>query len=112
MVRELHLPGHNYTGPFTRFKKRQQRGDKPVNRVDALSEIHDRAYEDAGGSQMKINQADVVYVGNAWNIALDGSASNRERAEAVFVAGIIGIKTVFGFALLPQITMYRKLTRS
>jgi len=109
MVREIHLPGHNYTGPFTQFEKRQKRGDKPVNRVDALSERHDRAYGKHQNSQLKINQDDIVYVSGAANIAFDSKATRRERIEAVFVGSVIGAKAVVGIALLPQLQLYRDL---
>ena len=32
---ELHLPVYNYCGPFTKLDKRQTRGDKPINKLDA-----------------------------------------------------------------------------
>jgi len=109
MVRELHLPGHNYTGPFTQYEKRKKRGDKPVNRVDALSMEHDAVYYKYQDSQLRLTQADMVYVAGASQIAFDDKASRRERAEAIFVGGAIGVKTVVDIALMPQLTLYRKL---
>ena len=109
MVREIHLPGHNYTGPFTRYEKRQKRGDKPVNRVDALSEKHDYVYWKHRDNQLKLTQADMAYVAGATQIAFDDKASKRERAEAIFVGGVIGVKTVVDIAWMPQLTLYRKL---
>ena len=41
---EMHLPGHNFTGPFTRLVERIKRGDNPVNRVDAAAMKHDITY--------------------------------------------------------------------
>lgn len=103
MVRErgeLHLPGHNYTGPYTQYKKRKARGDKPINRVDALSMAHDKVYDEQPNDELAILRADANYVlGNAI-IVVDASATNRERAEAAFVGTIIGIKTVVGLNLL------------
>jgi len=32
---ELHLPGYNYCGPFTKLDKRLARGAEPVNKLDA-----------------------------------------------------------------------------
>jgi hypothetical protein len=97
---EYHLPGHNYTGPGTEFKKRQARGDKPINRVDALSEKHDRVYQYQRNNQLAITQADVLYVGGAGQIALNPRATRRERAEAVFVGAVIGAKVVYDVSLL------------
>jgi len=97
---EFHLPGHNYTGPGTQYEKRKARGDKPVNRVDALSMAHDKVYVEQGDNQWAILRADANYVAGAASIAVDDSATNRERAEAVFVGSVIGIKTVVGLNLL------------
>jgi hypothetical protein len=44
---EIHLPGHNFTGPGTKLAERLERGDKPVNQVDALAKEHDIAYRDS-----------------------------------------------------------------
>ena len=44
---EIHLPGHNFTGPGTKLKERLARGDKGINRVDELARGHDIAYSEA-----------------------------------------------------------------
>ena len=47
---ELHLPGHNFTGPGTKLKKRlnpdltPKKWSKPVNRVDKAASHHDVCY--------------------------------------------------------------------
>ena len=38
---ELHLPGYNYCGRFTKLDKRLARGDEPVNKLDARCKEHD-----------------------------------------------------------------------
>jgi hypothetical protein len=38
---ELHLPGYNYCGPFTKLDKTLARGDEPVNKLDAGCKSHD-----------------------------------------------------------------------
>lgn len=40
---EFHIPCYNYAGPGTRLQKRLKRGDKPVNRLDAIAMHHDIA---------------------------------------------------------------------
>lgn len=47
---ELHIPSYNFCGPGTKLKKRLARGDKPINRVDAISLTHDIAYGNANDS--------------------------------------------------------------
>ena len=47
---EMHLPGHNFTGPGTKLNKRlnpdgtPKSWSKPVNRVDSAAYRHDLAY--------------------------------------------------------------------
>ena len=47
---EMHLPGHNFTGPGTKLKKRlnpdltPKKWSKPVNRVDKAAYHHDICY--------------------------------------------------------------------
>ena len=47
---EMHLPGHNFTGPGTKLKKRLhpdltlKKWSKPVNRVDKAAYHHDVCY--------------------------------------------------------------------
>jgi hypothetical protein len=43
---ELHLPGYNYCGPFTRLDETLARGDEPVNKLDAGCKEHDIFYRD------------------------------------------------------------------
>ena len=43
-IGEIHLPGHNFTGPGTKLQERLERGDTPINRVDEISKNHDIAY--------------------------------------------------------------------
>ena len=46
----MHLPGHNFTGPFTRLKKRlnpdltPKKWSKPVNLIDKAAYHHDICY--------------------------------------------------------------------
>ena len=47
---EMHLPGHNFTGPCTKLKKRLnpdltlKKWSKPINRVDKAAYHHDVCY--------------------------------------------------------------------
>jgi len=44
---EMHLPGHNFTGPGTRLERRLNRdgtASKPINRVDTAAYHHDLCY--------------------------------------------------------------------
>ena len=47
---EMHLPGHNFTGPGTKLNKRlnpdltPKKWSKPINRVDKAAYHHDLCY--------------------------------------------------------------------
>lgn len=41
---ENHFPCHNFTGPGTQIEKRIERGDQPVDAVDAIAKAHDLEY--------------------------------------------------------------------
>ena len=50
LSREIHLPGHNFTGPGTKLNKRlkpdltPKEWSKPINRVDKAAYHHDLCY--------------------------------------------------------------------
>jgi len=48
----------NYAGPFTHFKERQRRGDKPVSFIDKVAEKHDSVYDVSRGNTQAIRKAD------------------------------------------------------
>ena len=92
---ELHLPGHNYTGPGTNLKKRLLAGDKPVNKLDAAAQQHDMAYaifddkKDRHVFDKKLQQ-------EAQQIMFDPQSSWKEKAEAGLVAGTMLAKRKLG----------------
>ena len=43
---EMHLPGYNYCGPFTKLEQRLARGNAPINKMDAGCQKHDIFYHD------------------------------------------------------------------
>ena len=93
MQGEWHLPGHNFTGPGTNLKYRLERGDEPVNKVDALSLHHDMRYEFYDSAWERF-RADVQYVGGSIGIVFSPTSTFRERGEALLVGGIMGLKVV------------------
>jgi hypothetical protein len=46
VMTEMHLPGYNYCGPFTKLEERLARGDEPINKLDAGCQQHDIFYRD------------------------------------------------------------------
>ena len=89
---EWHLPGHNFTGPGTKLQYRLERGDEPINKVDALSLHHDMRYQFYGDSEFEVFRADVQFIAGSIGIVFSPSSTMRERGEAVFVGGVMGLK--------------------
>ena len=52
---EMHWPGYQYMGPFTKLKKRSKRGDPGINRLDKIAKQHDIEYARAKSKQDKWN---------------------------------------------------------
>ena len=92
---EMHLPGHNFTGPGTKLGKRlnadgtPKQWSKPVNRVDDAAYRHDLAY---AGSADK-NAADRKMIKELDNIS---NPTLRERMERAIVRPILKTKVNFG----------------
>jgi hypothetical protein len=45
-IPELHIPGYQFCGPFTKLDERLARGDQGINPLDAGCKVHDIAYRD------------------------------------------------------------------
>lgn len=56
---------YNYAGPGTHFKERQERGDQPINGLDAIAEEHDRVYADPGMTPEEEKEADLTFLRGA-----------------------------------------------
>ena len=51
--KEFHIPSYQYAGPGTHLRKRLQRGDPGINRLDRIAKIHDIDYSKAKNLQDK-----------------------------------------------------------
>jgi hypothetical protein len=93
---EVHLPGYNYCGPGTKLKQRLARGDKPVNRVDAICQQHDIDYSNSSNSD-DIRAADIKMIEKLDTLE---NPSWRERAGRFMTKTGIKTKMFFGQGLL------------
>ena len=92
---EMHLPGHNFTGPGTRLKERLIRGDQPKNKLDEAAMLHDMAY--AMFKETKDRHVfDKKLQEDAFKIAKDSNSSLKEKAEAGLVGSIMYGKRKMG----------------
>lgn len=96
---EMHLPGHNFTGPGTRLAKRlksdgtPQDWSKPINRIDSAAYKHDLCYRDNPSTETRNSKCDkgmLKEMGSIYNPTI------RERMERGLVSKIIGAKQKFG----------------
>ena len=95
---ELHLPGHNFTGPGTKLRQRldandrPKSGSKPINRVDETSMKHDICYRDFRDQKGRSN-CDRQMLRNLRNIK---KPTIRERIDRAVVTPIIWGKHKLG----------------
>ena len=96
---EIHLPFHNFIGPFTKLDKKldsndnPKKGFEPYNRVDKISMLHDICYRDTPKFKDKNKICDKEMLKNLREIKPIGI---REWIDKKFVQGVIGTKHFSG----------------
>ena len=95
---ELHIPSYNFLGPGTKLEERLQRGDKPINKLDAAALEHDIAYSKANTSE-DYKAADYKLEQEAWKRVTDPSAHLGERAAAWLTTNLMKLKQKTGQGL-------------
>ena len=99
---EMHLPGHNFTGPGTKLKKRlnpdltPKKWSKPINRVDKAAYHHDVCYLKNDDTATR----NAVYDKNMLK-ELEGiyNPTLRQRLDKSIVSKLIGTKVKFGMGV-------------
>ena len=99
---EMHLPGHNFTGPGTKLNKRLKSDltpkdwSKPVNKVDNAAYHHDVCYLKNKDTKTRNKVCDKNMIGE-----LDGivNPTLRERLDRSLVEKIVGAKMRFGMGV-------------
>ena len=100
---EMHLPGHNFTGPGTKLNKRlnpdltPKKWSKPINRVDKAAYNHDTATRNAVCDRNMLKELKGIY-----------NPTIRERMERGLVSSLIGTKARFGWGINKK-KLYRYL---
>ena len=99
---EMHLLGHNFTGPGTKLNKRLNAGltpkewSKPINRIDKAAYHHDICYLKNNDTATRNNVCDKNMLNEMKNIY---NPTLRERMERGLVSTLIGTKKRFGWGL-------------
>ena len=95
----MHLPGHNYTGPGTKLKKRlkpdltPKEWSKPVNHVDKAAYHHDVCYLKNATRNAVCDKNMLKELEGIYNPTL------RERLGKSIVSKLIGMKVKFGMGV-------------
>ena len=99
---EMHLPGHNFTGPGTKLNKRlnpdltPKKWSKPINRIDKAAYHHDLCYLKNNDTATRNAVCDKNMLKELKGIY---NPSIRERMERGLVSTLIGTKARFGMGL-------------
>ena len=99
---EMHLLGHNFTGPGTKLNKRlnpdltPKEWSKPINRVDKAAYHHDICYLKNNDTTTRNKVCDKNMLKELKGIY---NPTIRERMERGLVSSLIGTKARFGWGL-------------
>ena len=99
---EMHLPGHNFTGPGTKLNKRlnpdltPKKWSKPINRVDKATYNHDICYLKNNDTMTRNAVCDKNMLKELKGIY---NPTIRERMERGLVSSLIGTKARFGWGI-------------
>jgi len=99
---EMHIPGHNFTGPGTKLNKRLHEDmtpkawSKPINRFDEAAYHHDICYVKNKDTKTRNEVCDKNMLTELNGIY---NPTFRERMERGVVSTIIGTKKRFGWGL-------------
>ena len=99
---EMHLPGHNFTGPGTRLSQRLNADgtpkpwSRPINRVDEAAYRHDLCYAKHKDTAARNSICDKTMLASLDAIP---NPTARERLDRSIVRPIIGTKKRFGLGI-------------
>ena len=102
---EMHLPGHNFTGPGTKLQKRlnpdltPKEWSKPINRIDNAAYHHDICYLENTDTKTRNDVCDANMLNEMNRIE---NPTVRERMERALVSSLIGTKKYFGMGVIKK----------
>lgn len=95
---ELHIPSYKYCGPGTKLQERLQRGDQPINKLDAACKEHDIQYMQNHNLTDR-HKADEILMKKAGERVSAKDSSFGEKASAWTVSKIMKLKRKVGASL-------------
>ena len=101
-LKNLHLPGHKYSGPFTELDKRLDENDNPLpgfepyNQIDKIAMHHDINYRKADEGIGTRHEADKIMLDELKSLKTKGI---REKIDYAVVKPIIWLKHKLGLGL-------------
>ena len=104
-LKNWHLPGHKFTGPFTELDKRLDANDNPLpgyepfNQIDEIAMKHDICYRDSDLMGATRKECDKKMLNNLDSIKTKGI---REKIDYALVKPVIWIKHKLGLGLTDQ----------
>lgn len=94
---EIHIPGYQYCGPFTKLEKRLKRGDPGINRVDKACKKHDISYSKTKDTKERhIADEELLNDLNAIENPTSGIFPLGEKQARAIIRPIIKAKKTFG----------------
>lgn len=100
-LKNVHLPGHKFTGPFTELDKRvdlatgkPKPGFEPYNKVDEISMRHDICYNKYSDTASRNNICDKQMLSELNSLKPSGF---REGVDKAITTAAIGAKYKLGF---------------
>ena len=98
VVPEMHLPGYNYCGPFTKLEQRLARGDAPINKMDAGCQKHDIFYHDHRDTKERhVANKELAAIAKERMYASDASVG--EKINAALIRAAMNSKVAFGMGI-------------
>lgn len=97
-----HLPGHNYTGPFTELDKRLDKNDNPLpgyepfNQIDEVAMKHDICYRESDKGVTTRKECDKEMLTNLDKMKTKGI---REKLDYLVVKPVIWLKHKLGLGI-------------
>jgi len=105
-LKNVHLPGHKFTGPFTELDKRLDENDNPLprfepyNQIDKIAMHHDINYRKADEGIGTRHAADKIMLDELKALK---TKSVREKLDYAVVKPIIGLKHKLGLGFDPSL---------